>query len=77
MSDTHDVGAVGVVERARGAAVARQHVGHVLRLVLGEADEADARAGEHFQFMLLLQTPGNASKLVKVFVYCLMDAMWH
>lgn len=52
---THDVGAVGVVERAGRAAVAGQHLGHVLRLVLGEAHEAHARPREHFQLMLFLQ----------------------
>lgn len=49
------MGAVGVVERAGRAAVAGQHLGHVLRLVLGEAHEAHARPREHFQLMLFLQ----------------------
>lgn len=52
---THDVRAVGVVERARGAAVAGEHLRHVLRLVLGEAHEAHAGAREHLQLVFLLK----------------------
>lgn len=54
-SCTHDVRAVGVVEGTRGASIAHQHLGHVLRLVLGETDEAHTRAGEHAQLVLLLR----------------------
>lgn len=57
--------AVGVVERADAAAVAGEHVGHVLRLVLGEADEADARAGEHAQPVLLLQRPRGQQNITQ------------
>lgn len=46
--------AVGVVERAGDSAVAGEHLGHVLRLIFREADEANACAREHFQLVLLL-----------------------
>lgn len=51
---THDVRAVRVVERTRRAAIAGQHLRHVLRLILGEAHETHPRASEHFQLVRLL-----------------------
>lgn len=40
--------AVRVVERTGGAAVAGEHLGHVLRLIFRETDEADPSARKHF-----------------------------
>lgn len=45
---THNVCAVGVVELAGAAAVAGEHLGHVLGLIFREPHEAHARASEHF-----------------------------
>ena len=40
--------AVGVVEGTGGAAVAREHIRHVLRLILGEPYEAHSCSSKHF-----------------------------
>lgn len=52
---THNVRAVGVVACAGDAAIAGEHLGHVLRLIFREAQETHARASKHFQFVLFLQ----------------------
>lgn len=48
MCGTHDVRALRVVEGAGGAAVAGEHLRHVLRLILGEPHEAHPRTSKHF-----------------------------
>lgn len=48
VGSTHNVRTVGVVKLAGAAAIAGQHLGHVLSFILRETHEADASAGKHF-----------------------------
>lgn len=45
---------VGVVERTGAAAIADEHLRHMLRLIFRETDEANSSASKHFQFVLFL-----------------------